>query len=48
MKVMVAFLLGMFIAAGIPRSRQALAKPKIFIPICVLVAASFYTLRVAS
>jgi hypothetical protein len=47
MKVMVAFLLGMFIAAGIPRSRRALANWKVFVPICLLVAASFYTLRVA-
>lgn len=47
MKVMVAFLLGMFIAAGVPRTRRALASPRVFVPICVIVAASFYTLKVA-
>ena len=47
MKVMVAFLVGLFIAAGVPRTRRALGKPKIFVTVCVLVAASFYTLQVA-
>ena len=46
MKVMVAFLLGLFIAAGVPRSREFVTRPRNLALICVLVAASFYSLRV--
>jgi hypothetical protein len=47
MKVMFAFLVGMFIAAGIPRTRRLLARPIVLIIVCTLVAASFYSLSVA-
>lgn len=47
MKVMVAFLVGLFIAAGHPRTRAFVTRPRNLAVICVVVAASFYSLRVA-
>ena len=47
MKMVTAFMLGIFIAAGMPRSRRFLARPRNFVLVCVLVAASFYSLGIA-
>ena len=48
MKVLVLFLIGAFVSAALPRVRNLLTKRWIFIPLCVLVAASYLSLKVSA
>jgi hypothetical protein len=46
MKVFIAFLLTCFVLGGLPSGRIPIRKPILFGMACVLVAASFFSLRV--
>ncbi len=47
MNVLVAFLFGTFILAGMSSGRVVNRRPTLLFVLCVVVAASFYSLRVA-
>jgi hypothetical protein len=46
MKVLIVFLLGAFVSAASPSARRWLSKPWVLLIVCMLVAASFLSLRV--
>lgn len=47
MKVFLLFLIGSFMAGGLPYTKRlAIERPWLGILICTIVAASFYSLRV--
>lgn len=47
MKVLIVFVIGMFVSPTMPRVRSRLSKPWFFILVCLLVAGSFISLRVS-
>lgn len=47
MKVLILFVIGTFASAALPGVRDLLTKRWVFIPLCVVVAASYLSLKVS-